>query len=215
MCFDDDHLKKSEERISNYLKRSMFKMKLDNFQDWNQSMINTLYKYSIDRNILPKIDNQQQITLFGSINNVYEVNQKYQLINASIQVKQNLPSELKGNILIIYSPKDSIISHRLANRLIDDGLSVNINSNQTVRKIDKSTCIILCISENYFQDELCEKQAKYADEIGKNIVLIRVEYFQPIEWLQKLIEKHSYFQLFGSENHFNLEYEKILLKIVS
>jgi hypothetical protein len=114
-----------------------------------------------------------------------------------------------------------MISHRLANRLIDEGFSVWINSNQLIefdqilRKINQSDCIILCISRNYFQDELCKKEAKYAEQIGKFIIPVKVEYYQPIEWLQKLIEKDSYFQLFGSDNHFNLEYEKLLLKIVS
>jgi hypothetical protein len=220
MSLDDDYLKKCEERISNYLKRSIFKMKLDGFQHWNQYMINAFYKYSTDRCVLPKTDNQQEIILYGPINNVYEVNQKYQLTKALIQEKLNT-SSTGYNIILSYSPKDSITSHRLANRLIDEGFSVWINSNQSIeldeifQKINQSNCIILCISKNYFQDEFCEKQAKYAQQIGKNIIPIKVEYYQPIEWLQKLIEKESYFQLFGSDNHFNLEYDKLLLKIVS
>ncbi|CAF2676147.1 unnamed protein product [Rotaria sp. Silwood2] len=224
---NSEHLTKCEKRINNYLKRSIFKMTLNGFNNWNQDMINAFYKYSKDRCVLPKLDNQLQIVLYGPINNVYEVNQKYQLINALIQEKINLLSLFSTNtsfnnfnIMLSYSPIDSIISHRLANRLIDEGFSVWMNSNQSkefneiLRKINKSDCVILCISENYFEDELCEKEAKYADEIGKSFIPVKVQNYEPIEWLQKLIEQQSYFQLFGSENHFNLEYDKLLLKIL-
>ncbi|CAF4682736.1 unnamed protein product, partial [Rotaria sp. Silwood2] len=124
-----------------------------------------------------------------------------------------------SNIMFSYSPIDSIITHRLSNRLIDEGFSVWMNSNQSkefnqiLRKINRSDCVILCRSENYFEDELCEKEAKYADETGKSLIPVKVQTYEPIELLQKLIEQQSYFQLFGSENHFNLEYDKLLLKI--
>jgi hypothetical protein len=186
-------------------------MKLDGFQHWNQYLINAFYKYSIDRCVLPKTDRQQQVILYGPVSNVYEVNQKYQLTNALIQQKL---SGFSTTIMISYSPEDSIISHRLANRLIDDGLSVSINSD-SFETIDKSSCIILCISENYFQNQSCEKEVKYAEQIGKNLIPVKVEYYQPIEWLKTCIEKQSYFQLYGSENQFNFEYDRLLLKIIS
>ena len=191
-------------------------------------MINAFYKYCYERFVLPKINQEQQIVLYGSINSVYEINQKYQLTNALIQEKRNLSSRFittrssnRYNVMLSYSQEDSIISHRLAARLIDEGFSVWMSSNQstefdvTLRKMNKSDCIILCLSENYFENELCEKEAKYAEQIGKSIIPVKVRYYEPIEWLQKLIEKESYFQLFGSDNHFNLEYQKLLLKIVS
>jgi hypothetical protein len=219
MSFDDQFLTKCERKINNYLKRSQYKMKLDGFTNWNQYMINDFYKYSIDRCVLPKTDNRQQIILYGPINNVHEVNQKYQLTNALIQQKLNSPINTDYNIMLSYSREDSIISHRLANRLIDEGFSVGINSNQSIEeiltKMDQADCIILCISRNYFQDELCEKIAKYSEEIGKSIIPVKIEYYQTIEWLQKICEKESYFQLFGSDYHFNLEYQKLVLKIVS
>jgi hypothetical protein len=71
------------------------------------------------------------------------------------------------------------------------------------------------MSENYFEDDLCEKEAKYADQIRKNIIPVRIRNYEPIEWLRNIIKNESYFQLFGSDNHFNLEYDKLLLKVVS
>ncbi|CAF3422360.1 unnamed protein product, partial [Rotaria sp. Silwood2] len=61
----------------------------------------------------------------------------------------------------------------------------------------------------------CEKEAKYANEIEKSLIPVKVQNYEPIEWLQKLIEKESCFQLLGSESHSKLEYDKLLLKIVS
>ncbi|CAF3076833.1 unnamed protein product, partial [Rotaria sp. Silwood2] len=145
-------------------------------------------KYCKDRCVLPKLNNQQQIILYGPINNVYEVDQKYQLINALIQEKTNLLSVFSKNIsfnnfniMLSYSPDDTIISHHLVNRLIDEDFSVSINLNQstkfnrTLQEINKSNCIILCLSKNYFEDELCEKEAKYAHEIGKSLIPVKVQ----------------------------------------
>jgi hypothetical protein len=228
MALDADHLTKCEEKIHNYLKRSVSKIILGGFQQWNQYMINAFFKYSNDRYVLSKLNDQQDIVLYGPINSVYEVSQKYQLTNALIQQKTNLPSQVSTNtsstcynIMLSYSQEDSIISHRLATRLIDEGLSVWMNSNQAIefdqilRKINQSDCIILCMSENYFEDDLCEKEAKYADQIRKNIIPVRIRNYEPIEWLRNIIKNESYFQLFGSDNHFNLEYDKLLLKVVS
>ncbi|CAF2071739.1 unnamed protein product [Rotaria magnacalcarata] len=225
-CSNIDNLKQCEKRINNYLNRSIFKISLDGFENWNQEMINAFYKYSIDRCILPKLDKDEKIVLHGPINSVYEVKQKYALIKTLVQEKTNLLSLFSTKTLFVdytiilsYSPADSIVSQRLANFLIDEGFSVWLNLNQSrnyeenFKMINRSYCIILCISTNYFHDKLCEQEAKYANEIGKCIIPVKVQNYEPIEWLEKLIEKESYFQLFGSENHFNLEYDKLLLKL--
>ncbi|CAF3817201.1 unnamed protein product [Rotaria magnacalcarata] len=227
-CSNIDNLKQCEKRINNYLNRSIFKISLDGFENWNQEMINAFYKYSIDRCILPKLDKDEKIVLHGPINSVYEVKQKYALIKTLVQEKTNLLSLFSTKTLFVdytiilsYSPADSIVSQRLANFLIDEGFSVWLNLNQSrnyeenFKMINRSYCIILCISTNYFHDKLCEQEAKYANEIGKCIIPVKVQNYEPIEWLEKLIEKESYFQLFGSENHFNLEYDKLLLKLVN
>lgn len=203
-------------------------MNLDGFKNWNQYMINAFYKYSIDRCILPKLDYDEKIVLHGPINNVYEVKQKYELIKTLIQKKTNLlslfstkTSFIDYTIMLSYSPDDSIVAQRLANFLIDEGFSVWLNLNRSrdyeenFKMINKSYCIIICISKNYFHDKSCEQEVKYAKQIGKCIIPVKLQNYEPIEWLEKLIEKESYFQLFGSENHFNLEYDKLLLKLVS
>ncbi|CAF3480718.1 unnamed protein product [Rotaria socialis] len=225
-CSNVDNLKQCEKRINNYLNRSIFKINLDGFENWNQDMINAFYKYSIDRCTLPKLDNDEKVVLHGPINSVYEVKQKYALIKTLAQEKTNLLSLFSTETLFVdytimlsYSPDDSIVSQRLANFLIDEGFSVWLNLNQSrnneehFEMVNKSYCIILCISKNYFHDKLCEQEAKYANQIGKCIIPVKVQNYEPIEWLEKLIEKESYFQLFGSENHFNLEYDKLLLKL--
>ena len=197
-------------------------MKLNGFEHWNQHLINAFYKYSTDRYVLPKIDAQQQIVLYGSVSHVYEVHQKYQFINAYIEQIIHLPVGLftkistnRFNILFSYSEEDSKMAHRLANRLMEEGFAVSMGLEESLKKISRSDCVILCLSENYFRNTRCQQEANYAQEIGKAILPIKVQYYQPIDWVKKLIEKESIFHLFGSENQFNFEYEKILLKLVS
>ncbi|CAF1029912.1 unnamed protein product [Adineta steineri] len=227
ISLDDDYFTKCEQKINNYLNRCVFNMKLDGFTHWNQHMINAFYKYANDRYVLPKLDNEQQIVLYSHINNVYEVSQKYHLTNRFIQEKTNLMPQLSMetssacyNIMLSCSSKDLIVSKRLANRLVDEGFSVWMNSKETTtfdqicKKINKSDCIIFCISKHYFEDQLCKKITKYADKIGKHIIFVKIQNYEPIEWLKKLTQKDSCFQLFGSDNNFNLECDKLLLKIL-
>jgi len=221
MSLKDEYLTICENKINNYLKRSIFKMKLDGFQHWNQYLINAFYKYSVDRCVLPKTDHQQQIILYGPVSNVYEVNQKYQLTNALIQQKQRLSSGFPITIMISYSREDSIVSHRLANRLIDEGFFVWINSDQSIefekisKKIHKSSCIILCISENYYQNSLCLEEAKYAFQTDKKVFLVKIQNNPLLGWDYDLFEGKLFFHSFGSEDYFDFEYGRLLLELVS
>jgi hypothetical protein len=239
----NEYLKKCQEKINDHLKRSMVKIKIDEFKDWNQYVINAFYKYCNDICVLPKLENDQQVRLIGPINNVYEARQKYQLTAALIQEKIHvqqllltsprrrstarteiadsasiIPSSICYSIMLIYCQEDSVISHRLANRFIDEGFSVwidSIESKDIFSQINKSECIILCISDNYFGNELCENGAKYAIQIGKHVIPVKVQNCMSIDWLQQLIPDELYFQLFGSDYHFDLQYDKLLLKLVS
>ena len=81
--------------------------------------------------------------------------------------------------------------------------------------IDRSNCVILCLSENYFSDQHCYKEANHAYEQRKNIIPVKVEYCQSTCWIRKFIEKLFCFSFFGSDKHLNSEYDKLFLKIVS
>ncbi|CAF4688533.1 unnamed protein product [Rotaria sp. Silwood1] len=212
------------------------------FKDWNQYMINAFYKYCYDRCVLPKIDDDKRIRLIGPINNVYEAKHKYLLTNILIQEKVHLQqlltttprtksiirsqitnnistisSSICYNIMLSYCQEDSIISHRLADHLIDEGFSVCIDligSNDTFSQINKSECIILCISENYVENKFSQNTVEYVKQMDKHIILVKVQNYTLNDWLQELIPNEIYFQLFGSENHFDLQYDKLLLKIL-
>ncbi|CAF3564415.1 unnamed protein product [Rotaria sp. Silwood1] len=212
------------------------------FKDWNQYMINAFYKYCYDRCVLPKIDDDKRIRLIGPINNVYEAKHKYLLTNILIQEKIHLQqlltttprtksiirsqitnnistisSSICYNIMLSYCQEDSIISHRLADHLIDEGFSVWIDligSNDAFSQINKSECIILCISENYVENKFSQNTVEYVKQMDKHIILVKVQNYTLNDWLQELIPNEIYFQLFGSENHFDLQYDKLLLKIL-
>ncbi|UJR07649.1 hypothetical protein I4U23_011937 [Adineta vaga] len=229
MSTSTDYFTDCEKSIHMYLNRSMFTLKIDGFQHWNQNMINSFYEYSINRYVLPKLDEEQQLILCGFINNVYEVKQKYHLTNAFVQGIIFLPHQPststtpnRYNIMLSHSVKDWSVAESLATRLVHDGFNIWMKSidgtasfQQISRKMNKSDCIILCISNNYFEDELCKKEATYADETGKIIIAVKIQNYDPINWLQKLLTQNgTYFQLFGSEHNFNMEYDKLLLKIM-
>ncbi|CAF2898904.1 unnamed protein product [Rotaria sp. Silwood2] len=124
------------------------------------------------------------------------------------------------NVMLSYCQEDSVACHHLANRLIDEGFSLWLCSNgvndhsDTLSQMKKSNSIILCISEHYFEDEHCEIEAKYASQLRKQIIPIKIQNCTPVDWLQQLIVNNFYFPMFGSENHFDLVFDKLLLEIL-
>jgi hypothetical protein len=81
-------------------------------------------------------------------------------------------------------------------------------------QMNKSDCIILCISEHSYECQSCEKEANYAFQTGKQVLLVKIRNDPLIGWQREVFEGKLFFQLFGSENHFDLEFERLLLEIV-
>jgi hypothetical protein len=122
--------------------------------------------------------------------------------------------------MISYSQQDSRLCQRLINRLIEEGFSIwaepviNEQQRNVHSQIDKSDCVILCVSQNYYESQSCEKEARYAYQTGKQVLLIKIQNDPLIGWQRELFENKLFFQLFGSEDHFHLEFDNLLINIV-
>ncbi|CAM4822251.1 unnamed protein product [Rotaria magnacalcarata] len=123
------------------------------------------------------------------------------------------------NVMLSFCPEDSILCHQLANRLVDEGFSLSLSSDgvsdhsDVLCQMKKSDCIILCISENYFKDANCKREVMHADQISKPIILVKIQNCTPIDCLRQLLQNHLCFQMYGSENQFDLVFDKLLLQI--
>jgi hypothetical protein len=119
------------------------------------------------------------------------------------------------NIILNHTEADQKRCQRLADRLIDDGFSVlMVNTLTALKYIDKYDCIIVCLSENLQNNEDGLESVIMKSE-GK-LVLVKVEYFNTSVngWLHYYIIGKSFYHLYGSDNYFNLEYDKLLLEVV-
>lgn len=81
-------------------------------------------------------------------------------------------------------------------------------------QMDKCDCIIVCISENYYESLLCIEEAKYAFQTDKKVFLVKIRNNLLFGWNDDLFEKNLFFQSFGSDNYFDLEYGRLLLELV-
>ena len=224
-------LDKFADKMSRYLERSSAQMTSDGFEYWHQDLINGFYGYCYTTGVLPLVDDQGRLSLTGPINSVCQAHQKHQLINALRELKISMQpcstanvstngSQKPLRIILSHSLADLTVCRRLATRLTEEGFSVGMRSHcsdSRLPEIDQSELIIVCISESYLEDELCYREATYAYESGRNIIPIRVQYCQSMQWFQSIVEKYACvcLPLFGSDEHFNLGYDKVLLKIVS
>ncbi|CAF2619797.1 unnamed protein product [Rotaria sp. Silwood2] len=214
------------------------------FQHWDQYTINVFYKYCKDKCVLSQIDRTtRELELIGPVNNCLEVEQKWRFLSDLAAVKLLLTPSIERsssaairseqlatkaaieqvkvcNVMLSYCQEDSRKCQCLINKLTEEGFSIWADSviaeqqRDIFSQIDKSTCIILCISENYYESMSCEKEARYAFQSGKQVFLVKIQNHPLIGWQREVFEGKLFFQLFGSENHFDLEYEKLLLEIL-
>ncbi len=190
------------------------------FEHWNQHIINAFYKYCKDQCVLPHIDKtRNKIELIGPINNVLEVKRKLSFLSVDNGIVRR--QSKVHNIMVSFCQQDKRMCQRLINRLIEEGFSVwaePINDEQqrdVSPQMNKSDCIILCISESSYQNQSCENEAKYAFQTGKLVFPVKIQNHSLIDWQREVFEGKLFFQFFGSENHFDLEFRRLLLEIVS
>ncbi|CAF4307292.1 unnamed protein product [Rotaria sp. Silwood2] len=124
------------------------------------------------------------------------------------------------NIMFSYYRKDSLACHYLTNRLISEGFSLWMNDNEinydeTLLQMKRSDCWIICISNNFYENNSFMNEVKYAKELGKPIISIKIENCRTVKWLAENFIDSCNIQMFGSEYHLDLEYDKLLLKVVS
>jgi hypothetical protein len=241
---DDDVSIKCQEKLRDYLNRCTTSSKITNpdgiFQYWDQYTINGFYKYCKDQCVLPQINQTKtELELIGPINSVRQVKQKCYFLSELAKEKASRASIIERpssarrdaksavgqakvyNIMISYSERDTRSSQRLIDRLVEEGFSVwaepvnNEQQRDVSSQIEKSDCIILCVSENSYESRSCEKEARFAYQMGKQVFPVKIQNDPLIGWQREVFEEKLFFQLFGSKNHFDLEYENLLLRIVN
>jgi hypothetical protein len=239
MSSDNEILTKCQNRINNYLKRCITYEKFEDskgiFHQWDQHSINAFYKYCKDRYVIPKIhQTNKELELTGPINNFLEVKQKWYILSDLTREKTSrIPNTGRPrtarsteqtkiyNIMIGYCQQDKRKCQYLINRFTEDGFTIwaepviTGHQRNAFAQIDKSDCIVLCISEDYYENEICEKEARYAFQTGKQVFLVKIQNDPLIGWQRRVFEGKYFFQLFGSENHFDSEFGKLLIEIVS
>lgn len=217
---EEEYLNKSEEKIQNRLKRYTSSKKIIHpkkfFQSWNQSTIDTFYDYCRCQCVLVQLNKtREKIQLTGPINNILQIERKLYYLS----VKNVIPREQWKihRIMISVCQEDK----RLAQRLIQEGFSVwaepiDIYQERNVMsKMDKADCIILCINERSSWSVSSEKEANYAYRTNKLILPVKIQNDLLQNWQREVFRDKCLFQLFGSEYHFDLEFERMLLEIVS
>lgn len=212
------------------------------FNSWDQYTLNAFYKYCKDRYVLPQIDKTgNTLELTGPVNYVREAKKKWYFLRELVKEKTSNTSKIEPqdsarldnksttnttskkvyNVMISYSERDERLCQRLIDRLVEEEFSVwaepiRVGQLRDVSsQIDKADFIILCVSENSYESSSCEKETKYAFKTGKPVFSVKIQNDPLIGWQREIFEKKLFTQLFGSDNHFDMEFSHLLLQIVS
>lgn len=220
---DENMITECQYKITKHLSRCTTSAKLTHsnsiFHAWNQHLINSFYKYCKDQCVLPKFDHTENILeLIGPARGIEAVKRKWHMFTELVQHTPIVEHSIHRsgaklyNIVMSYSPKDTKRCRRLIDRLTEEGFSVGIDlkSNE-----DKCDCIILCISENYYENSSCVEEAKCAFQTNQPVFLVKTQGHPILGWDYDLFEGKLFFRLFGCEEFFDFEYERLLLQLVS
>ncbi|CAF1361093.1 unnamed protein product [Adineta steineri] len=122
------------------------------------------------------------------------------------------------HMMISYSLSDRFLCHQLSTCLIKDGFHVWFESNPIENKfnrlihkvIDNSDWIIVCVSDTYSQAYRCQKEARYASDMKKNILMVKVtDGYRMNDWLSFIKPGKIQFQLSKNKITFKTTYQKI------
>ncbi|UJR16812.1 hypothetical protein I4U23_003711 [Adineta vaga] len=230
----DEDLLRCQNKINNYLKRFTSSSKVTNlngiFQYWDQQTINKFYQYGHDQCVLPDLNQtEKELKLTGFINKIVEAEQRYNVLSNLATAKYLRMSKIgrsssvpvnNYNMMLSYCEKDTKRCQQLIKRFTEENLTVwaepivdgqlRDSSSQT----NKSECILLCISEYYYESHLCEQEARYALQTGKPVLLLKIRNDPLFGWQRELFRDKLFLPLFGSEHYFNLQIDNLLLKIL-
>ncbi|CAF3924690.1 unnamed protein product [Rotaria magnacalcarata] len=235
----DGNVAKCRQAIRTYLRKTKFKtIEIRHAFDsdiWNQHLINRFYSYCLERFVLPKNNlTDRCLVLVGSVSNINEIKQKYELMDTIARQKMALPASAlrklqldqnhEGpkkhtfvsvpdafNIVISYCTGDKKLADSLTDRLIDEGYSVYADCSDQPRsvierKLKKSDLIVILFSENYGTDEHCLVQLRLARSVGKRLLPVFLKNaFLQSDWIQYISVLELYHELLKEDVQFELD----------
>lgn len=241
---ESNNISKCKKIMGNYLNHHISSLKITAsdgiFNSWEQHDINAFYKFCKDKCVLPQIDNNNnELELSGPSNCIWDAKRKWYLSRELIREKIfNISrAERRGsaqfcmkstampkkiyNVMISYSEKDVKQCQRLIDRLVNEGFHVWTEpiKDEQLRDVSsqmhKADFIILCTSENSYESRSCENEARQVFEIGKPVVLVKLQNDPLIGWQREVFEGKLFIQLFGSNDYFDTNFSYLLLQFVS
>jgi hypothetical protein len=85
-----------------------------------------------------------------------------------------------------------------------------------IREIDDNDIVLLCISEAYTNDYYCQKEARYASDQHKTIIVVWVtSNYVAQGWINFIISYKPLFKVAGSRADFQKGYNALIKRLVS
>ncbi|CAF3384110.1 unnamed protein product [Rotaria socialis] len=124
------------------------------------------------------------------------------------------------NVVVSNNRNDMKNCQRLINRLTEEVFSIETHSkvadeqHDLCSEMDKSACIILCISGNYYENSSCISEAKYTFQTDKTVSLVKIQNNSILDWNSDPFDRKLFFNSLGSDLYFDLEYGRLLIELV-
>ncbi|KAL3855599.1 hypothetical protein ACJMK2_014806 [Sinanodonta woodiana] len=127
----------------------------------------------------------------------------------------------KGHIMISYSWSNKKVARKIKDNLKAYGYAVWIDienmESSTVeamaKAVEMSHVVLICMSQKYNQSRTCQKEAEYAYQLNKRVVVIKMEQdYKPYGWLGFIVGTDLYYD-FSGKYEFETKFEELLKRM--
>lgn len=127
-------------------------------------------------------------------------------------------------VMISYALKDKAICQRLASYLMNEGFQVRFDADPPESNfyrsmstaIDDRDCVVLCLSNYYAENYQCQREARYASDMHKKILMVKVNSkYQLKGWLSFIKPGKIQFELSKARSKFITVCGQIAQELVS
>jgi hypothetical protein len=234
---DDEKIRRPALRIIDAMSFSLNKSALEHIKDYDALMDHIKFlsdkddKYQAEtaNRILWKVEKESTFILEQKI----QEKQKKVVIKKDFDEKKATYQYVRGDyryglqdhtipdkfdIMISYCQSDKELCSKIYNRLKEANFyrvlfeKDNIHPESMAKAIEKSSIVIICLSNQYRNTNACRLEAEYAEKRERSIVPVKVDRgYKPVGWLNKLIEDKVCIDFAGYE--FNTMYAELIEEI--
>ena len=132
--------------------------------------------------------------------------------------RKSFSGSAEEHVMISYCWAQQAMALKLSDKLKEEGLKVWLDVDKMTgdmlekmsSAVERASSVICCVSEDYLASQNCRQEAKYANQLRKHMVFVKLQHsYRPTGWLALLMSAQIYYEM-ESDAKIGQNVEKLL-----